>query len=71
MAREGTDTSIVYLPKEQGDAEATQNIIEKEGRQVLLLPEDLRDRNFCHSAVERHVKRMCFNSPLLKFGKVT
>ncbi|KAJ5989246.1 hypothetical protein N7481_004456 [Penicillium waksmanii] len=57
MAREGADISIVYLPKEQGDAEATQKMIEKEGRQCLLLLGDLRDRNFCHSSVERHVKR--------------
>jgi hypothetical protein len=57
MAREGADISIVYLPKEQADAEATKKVIEKEGRQCLLLPGDLRDRNFCHSSVEEHVKR--------------
>ncbi|KAJ5386254.1 hypothetical protein N7509_008795 [Penicillium cosmopolitanum] len=57
MAREGADISLVYLPKEQGDAEATKKMIEKDGRQCLLLPEDLRDRDFCHSSVEEHVKR--------------
>jgi hypothetical protein len=57
MAREGAYISIVYLPKEQEDAEASQKMIGKEGGQCLLLPGDLRDRHFCHSAVEGHVKR--------------
>ncbi|OQE28850.1 hypothetical protein PENSTE_c003G05614 [Penicillium steckii] len=57
MAREGADISIVYLPKEDEDAQCTKNMIEKEGRQCLLLPGDLRKREFCSSAVEEHVKR--------------
>ncbi|KAJ5103855.1 hypothetical protein N7532_004384 [Penicillium argentinense] len=57
MAREGSDISIVYLPKEQEDAEFTKRMIEGEGRQCLLIPGDLRDRNFCHSSIEEHVKR--------------
>lgn len=65
MAREGADISLVYLPKEQGDAEATKKMIEKDGRQCLLLPEDLRDRDFCHSSVEEHVKRWV---PILLFS---
>lgn len=58
MAREGADISIVYLPKEDEDAQCTKNMIEKEGRQCLLLPGDLRKREFCSSAVEEHVKRL-------------
>lgn len=57
MAREGADISIVYLPKEDEDAQYTKTMIENEGKQCLLIPGDLRDRNFCCSAVEGHVKK--------------
>lgn len=57
MAREGADVSIVYLPAEQGDAESTKALIEKEGRTCVLIAGDLRDRDFCRRAVEEHVKK--------------
>lgn len=56
MAREGADISIVYLPEEQGDAETVKSMVEKEGRECLLIQGDLRDHNFCHQAVDEHVK---------------
>lgn len=54
-AREGADVVIVYL-EENEDAEETQNLIKAEGRQCLLIPGDVKDRDFCRSAVERTVK---------------
>lgn len=61
FAREGSDVSIVYLPEEQEDAEGTKELVEKEGRQCLLIPGDLMDNQACKKAVEEHVK---------KFGKI-
>ncbi|CAI7586316.1 unnamed protein product [Penicillium glandicola] len=61
MAREGADVTIVYLPSEQSDAEATKKSVEQEERTCLLIPGDLRDRNVCRHAVNEHVK---------KYGKI-
>jgi hypothetical protein len=54
MAREGADISMVYLPKEQADAEDTA-MVEQEVTSCLLIPGDLGDREFCRQAVETHV----------------
>ena len=56
FAREGADVAIVYLPAEQSDAETTKHAIEQEGRRALLLPGDVRDREFCKQAVQRTVE---------------
>ncbi|KAJ5748466.1 uncharacterized protein N7511_010162 [Penicillium nucicola] len=61
MAREGADVTIVYLPKEQSDADETKRYIEKENRNCLLIPGDLRDWKLCLHAVDEHVK---------KYGKI-
>ncbi|KAB5582294.1 hypothetical protein GE09DRAFT_1074396 [Coniochaeta sp. 2T2.1] len=61
FAREGSDVSIVYLPEEQPDAEETKKMVEKEGRECLLIPGDLMDNETCRKAVEKHVE---------KFGKI-
>ena len=61
FAREGADVAIAYVKSEQEDAEYTKGLIEKEGRQCLLLSGDLRDKNFCSSIVEETV---------MKFGKL-
>lgn len=55
-ALEGADVAINYLPEEQVDAEETKASVEKVGRQCLLIPGDLRDRNFCREVVEKTVK---------------
>lgn len=57
MAREGADISIIFLPSEQVDAETTKGLVEKEGVRCLLIPGDLRDLEFCHEAVEKHVAK--------------
>jgi len=55
-ALEGADMAINYLPEEQVDAEETKRAVEKQGRKCLLIPGDLRDRNFCREVVEKTVK---------------
>lgn len=57
-AREGADVAIVYLPAEQPDAEETARTVEDEGRRCLLLAGDVKDPNFCRSAVERTVREL-------------
>lgn len=61
FAREGSDVSIVYLPEEQEDAEETKQLVEKEGRQCLLIPGNLMNNQDCKMAVEKHVEN---------FGKI-
>lgn len=55
FAREGADVAIVYLPQEQRDAEETRDAVEEEGRECLLIPGDVSEREFCEQAVERTV----------------
>jgi NAD(P)-dependent dehydrogenase (short-subunit alcohol dehydrogenase family) len=55
-AREGADVAIVFLPAEMEDAKETQRIVEACGRNCLLIPGDLTDREFCIRAVEQTVK---------------
>ena len=57
FAREGADVALVYLEEEQVDADATKEEIERCGRQVLLLPGDVKDPDFCKRAVEQTVER--------------
>ncbi len=54
-AREGADVAIVYLSSHE-DAEETQRHVEKEGRQCLLIPGDVKDPKFCNQAVEKTVQ---------------
>jgi NAD(P)-dependent dehydrogenase (short-subunit alcohol dehydrogenase family) len=53
FAREGADVAIVYLEEENSDAEKTRAMVEKEGRRCLLLPGDVRDKEFCAFAVKK------------------
>src|ERR1700733_6430350 len=55
FAREGADSTIVYLPEEQADAENTKKMVENEGRQCLLVPGNLMDYSTCEDAVRKHV----------------
>jgi NAD(P)-dependent dehydrogenase (short-subunit alcohol dehydrogenase family) len=54
-AREGADVAIVYLSSHE-DAEETRRHVEKEGRQCLLIPGDVKDSKFCKDAVEKTVQ---------------
>jgi NAD(P)-dependent dehydrogenase (short-subunit alcohol dehydrogenase family) len=55
-AREGADVAIVYLKKEQSDAEETQAAVEAEGRRAFLIPGDVREAAFCRQAVKQTVR---------------
>ena len=60
FAREGASVAIVYL-EEDNDAEETKSLVEKEGRECLLLRGDIGNREFCEEAVEKTAAR---------FGKI-
>ncbi|KAL2855799.1 hypothetical protein BJX68DRAFT_264147 [Aspergillus pseudodeflectus] len=57
FAREGADVTIVYLPVEEEDAQGTKKLVEGAGQKCLLVPGDLRDRNFCKKAVDKHIEQ--------------
>jgi NAD(P)-dependent dehydrogenase (short-subunit alcohol dehydrogenase family) len=52
FAREGADIAIVYL-KEDKDAKETKALIEKEGRQCIIISGDLKEEKFCKSAIKK------------------
>lgn len=56
-AREGAEIAIVYLKEEQADAERTAEAVAAEGRQILLLPGDVRSSAFCKRAVDKTVAK--------------
>jgi NAD(P)-dependent dehydrogenase (short-subunit alcohol dehydrogenase family) len=55
FAKEGADIIIVYLHEHQ-DAEETKAKIEQTGRKCLLLPTDLRYKDYCKKVVEYTLK---------------
>jgi len=57
FAREGADIAIVYMPREEVDAQKTKELVEAEGRQILLLSGDLRNEGFCQQVVDDTVRR--------------
>lgn len=54
FAREGADVAIAFLSSTE-DAEETLRCVEAEGRRGLLLQGDVKDADWCRSAVERTV----------------
>ncbi len=54
-AREGADVAINYLEAEQPDADRIKGLIEAEGRTAVLIPGDIRDRDFCRELVQKAV----------------
>jgi NAD(P)-dependent dehydrogenase (short-subunit alcohol dehydrogenase family) len=58
FAREGCDVAINYLPEEEDDAQITRQMVEQEGRKCLLVPGDIRDRNFCSWAIKKTVQQL-------------
>lgn len=57
FAREGADVAIIYLDEER-DAEETRKLVEAEGRKCTLINGDLKDEDFCRSAVETAVSEL-------------
>ena len=54
-AYEGANVAIIYL-EEDADAEETKALVEAAGKQCLLIRGDVKDKDFCNSAVEKIVK---------------
>jgi len=55
FAREGADVAIAYL-NEHDDARDTAALVEKAGRQAVLIPGDLARREQCRAVVEQTVR---------------
>ncbi len=58
FAREGCDVAIIYLEQENDDAQETKRMAEQEGRKCVLIPGDIRDRNFCSWAVRKTIQQL-------------
>lgn len=56
FAREGADVVITHLPEEIQDAEKTVELIEKEGREGLMLELDVSKYEDCEQIVEQAVE---------------
>ncbi len=54
-AREGANVALVYLDEHE-DAQATRDMVLKEGRHCLLLPGDISDPAFCEGCVDKTVR---------------
>lgn len=55
-AKEGADVAIVYLEEDE-DAERTRELVEREGRDCLVIAGDIGDRKVCKKAVSRVLDR--------------
>lgn len=56
-AREGADIAINYMEAEQKDAESLAELLEKEGKKIILIPGDLSDESFNRQMIkEAHEK---------------
>jgi NAD(P)-dependent dehydrogenase (short-subunit alcohol dehydrogenase family) len=56
FAREGADVAIAYLD-EHDDAQSTAQLVEQAGRQCLLLPGDLAQKQQCQYIVDKTAER--------------
>jgi NAD(P)-dependent dehydrogenase (short-subunit alcohol dehydrogenase family) len=56
MAREGARIAIVYLD-EHKDANATRDLVVREGSEAIILSGDVGDEDFCEAAVEATVEQ--------------
>jgi NAD(P)-dependent dehydrogenase (short-subunit alcohol dehydrogenase family) len=57
-AMEGADSTIVYTPEEQNDAEKTQELVREKGGQIHLIQADLRSHQACKNVVEKAIEAM-------------
>ena len=52
-AMEGAESTIVYLPEEQKDAEETQRLVQEKGGKLHLIQADLRLQEQCKTVAEK------------------
>lgn len=57
MAKEGADIAILYL-EEDRDAEATKELVEREGVKSLALKGDIGEESWCREAVDKVVAEL-------------
>jgi NAD(P)-dependent dehydrogenase (short-subunit alcohol dehydrogenase family) len=57
-AMEGAESTIVYTPEEQKDAEKTQELVQEKGGQIHLIQADLRSHQACKNVVEKALEAM-------------
>jgi len=57
FAREGADVLVAYL-NEHEDAQELQQLLQKEGRRIVLVPGDLRDAEHCRAVIQRAVDEL-------------
>ena len=57
-AREGADIAINYMKSEQKDADSLVELLEKEGRTVVLLPGDISDEDTCRKVIKAAHKQL-------------
>ncbi len=57
-AREGADVAINYYPTEQKDAESLAELLEKEGKKIILIPGDLSDEKFNRKMVKEAYEKL-------------
>ncbi|MFI8633644.1 SDR family oxidoreductase [Microbacterium sp. NPDC077663] len=55
FAREGADVALSYLPEEEEDAQRIAGILREAGANVLTLPGDLKDKDYCIGLVAQTV----------------
>jgi NADP-dependent 3-hydroxy acid dehydrogenase YdfG len=58
FAREGADSTIVYLPDEEKDAQATKKEIEELGAKCYLIARDLTKKEHCKEIVDFALEKM-------------
>jgi NAD(P)-dependent dehydrogenase (short-subunit alcohol dehydrogenase family) len=61
FAREGADVLLSYLEEEHADADRTADLVRAAGRQVVMVPGDIREESHCHEIARR---------ALAEFGRI-
>src|SRR5205814_776620 len=57
-AMEGAESTIVYLPEEEKDAQETLRLVQEKGGKLHLLAADLRRHQKCRDVVEKTLQMM-------------
>jgi|ERR1700728_2118817 NAD(P)-dependent dehydrogenase (short-subunit alcohol dehydrogenase family) len=58
FAREGADVVLSFLPEESDDARETEKWVREAGRRVVMVPGDIRKKNYCQKLVDTATKKL-------------